>query len=195
MSACHSQQTVTDGLHIIHAFDVANSAALTALGATLVATDVGKVVRQIDTSQFFIVASTGPAVFAQLGSVAASTPFIFGANGIATSTTARFLAPGYQDTNAETSRTAFRAPRDGTLRNARVRIESPGTGASTITYTLRVNGVSTALVVSMANTANDGSDLVNQVAILAGDLIAVRVTKSASLGNSPTNIVWSMEYV
>jgi len=68
-----------------------------------------------------------------------------------------------------------------------------GTGAATLTYTLMQNGSPTSLSVAMSNTAQDGSDLVNTVSLSAGDLISIRVTKSASLSSDPDDIMASLE--
>ena len=76
----------------------------------------------------------------------------------------------------------------------RVRQNRAGVGGATITYTLRVNGVATALTVGMLATAVDGSDLANSVAVAAGNLIDVEVTKSAAITTSPDDIVATMEF-
>jgi hypothetical protein len=68
-----------------------------------------------------------------------------------------------------------------------------GVGAATITYTLLVNGVASALSVAMANTAVAGSDLVNAIPIVAGDRISLQVAKSANVTSSQTDIMVSMQ--
>jgi hypothetical protein len=59
-NALHSRQTVTEGIHIIHAFEYADAAART--GATgLAADDEGKVARQLDNDTWWLLTdSTGP---------------------------------------------------------------------------------------------------------------------------------------
>jgi hypothetical protein len=81
----------------------------------------------------------------------------------------------------------------GTIRNMRVRQQSPAGNGNPIVYTLRVNGVASALTVSILSTAQDGSDLVNTVAVVAGDEIELRVTKAAVIAASPQDIVVTME--
>lgn len=63
-----------------------------------------------------------------------------------------------------------------------------------ITYTIRVNGVATLLLVAILPTAADGSNLATTIAVAAGDLIDIQVTKAA-IGASPVGITATMEYV
>jgi hypothetical protein len=77
----------------------------------------------------------------------------------------------------------------------RVRQEVPAGNGNAIVYTLRVNGVNSTLAVSILSTAQDGSDLVNTVAVVAGDEIDLRVTKAAVIAASPTDIEVTMEYL
>ncbi|MBT8428376.1 MAG: hypothetical protein KJN79_00545 [Gammaproteobacteria bacterium] len=135
---------------------------------------------------------TWTAVAMPAGSTAPSM-LLWGDDSIATSTTARYLTPGYDDSVAETTVAEFRIPVAGTLKNMRVRHNTAGAGAATLTYTLEKNSSGTSLVVAMSNTAQDGSDLSNTVTVAAGDLIAIEVTKSASLTSSPDNIVLTVE--
>jgi hypothetical protein len=89
----------------------------------------------------------------------------------------------------------IRATRAGTLRNLRVRHRTLGGGAQTITYALFVNGVATALTCTLtSNVDNNGQDLVNSVAIAAGDLLGIEVTKSAALAGEPMSITATIEY-
>jgi hypothetical protein len=83
----------------------------------------------------------------------------------------------------------------GSLRNMRVRQENPAGNGNPIVYTLRVNGVDSALAVSILSTAQDGSDLVDTVAVVAGNEIDIRVTKAAVIAASPMNIMVTMEYL
>jgi hypothetical protein len=65
---------------------------------------------------------------------------------------------------------------------------------NTAVYTLFLNGVATALTVTLASNVTDGSDLVHTVAVAAGDLLSLEVTKAASLGTPPKNIIVSFEF-
>ena len=119
----------------------------------------------------------------------------FGANNVATTTTTRFLWPWYQDSLAPTTPTQFRVPRACTLRNLRVHHSVTAGNGNNIVYTVRKNGVTTALTCTLASTAADGSDLANTVAFAAGDLIDIVVTKGTAIGTSPTGITASLEAV
>lgn len=119
---------------------------------------------------------------------------LWGDNSVGSTTTTRYLSPGYDDGVAETSPTQIRAVRAGTMRNFRMRHNAPAGNGSSIVYTLRVNGVATALTVSLASTATDGSDLVSAVAIVAGDLLDFEVTKAGGIGGSPNNVVGTAEF-
>jgi hypothetical protein len=120
---------------------------------------------------------------------------LFGADGVGSNTTTRYLWPAYQSSVGPTAVVQFRIPRAGTLQNMRVRANTTAGNGNNIVYTLRVNSVATALAVTMASTSADGSDTTDTVSVAAGDLIDVEVTKAASVGTSPTGIVCTMEYV
>jgi len=237
----HSQQDITDGIHISHAYEYADSSARTgASGFT--STDIGKIAKEIDTLTWWVLTETTPTwveitnsgtsidndaihdnvaneisgisgktdpVFSDLVVIEDSADgynkksvqvgdlvhaiLIWGDDDIATSTTVRYLTPGYDDSVAETTVASMRIPYSGVLKNLRVRHNSAGSGSATITYTVLVNGSGSSLVVAMSNTAQDGSDLVNSANVSAGDLIAIRVNKSSSISSSPDNIVASLE--
>lgn len=119
----------------------------------------------------------------------------WGNGSIAATTTTRYLTPWYEDSTAPTAPIRYRATRAGFLGLMRVHHGGPAGNGNTIVYTLRVNGVATAVTVSMASTAADGSDLVNAVAVAAGDLLDIEVTKAASIGATPTDVSMSLEFV
>lgn len=62
----HSQQTVSDGIHIIYAFEYADAATRTAAGG-FSAGDVGKVARQDDNNTFWILINNSPATWSEIG--------------------------------------------------------------------------------------------------------------------------------
>jgi hypothetical protein len=124
----------------------------------------------------------------------ATGSFIWGADNVTGTTATRYLFPGYSDSLAQTVPVQFRVPRAGTLRNLRVRHNTGAGNGNNIVYTLRVNGVASTLTVTLASTANDGSDLVNTVGVSAGDLVDIRVTKASSVGSSPQDITASVEF-
>lgn len=62
----------------------------------------------------------------------------------------------------------------GTFRNFRIKLgTAPGTGV-TRTFTVRKNGVDTALVVAISGTATTGSDTSNDISFAAGDYISIK---------------------
>jgi len=120
--------------------------------------------------------------------------FIFGNDQVATSTTARFLVPGYSETTAPTVAPSFRVPTAGTIRNLRVRHNTVGVGAATITYTLRKNGANQTLTCGMAATGSDASDLSNTFTVAAGDLLDLTITKSGTITTSPIDVLATVEF-
>ena len=117
----------------------------------------------------------------------------FGSGSIAATTTTRFLSPWYEVAIAPTTTIQLRMVRAGTMKNLRVRHQTPAGNGNNIVYTVRKNGVNQALTVTMASTASDGTDLVNSFAVAAGDLIDVIVTKAASIGTTPSDVLAEME--
>lgn len=119
----------------------------------------------------------------------------WGAGDVGTTMTARFLSPGYDRTSiAMVAEIAFDAPRAGTARNMFVHVLDPSTpGAQTLTYTLFVNGVATALLVTMNRAATDAMNTTDTVSFNQGDRLAVQVTKSAVVSPGINNVVVSME--
>lgn len=130
-----------------------------------------------------------------------STPstacLMWGNSGISTTTTTRYLTPGYNNTAALTSAIRFRVPRAGTIRNLRVHYMTVGAapGPTNITYTLRKNGTNQTLTCTFSVQTADGSDLANSFAVAAGDLLDVVVTKAGAITTSPAGITATVEYV
>jgi len=71
---------------------------------------------------------------------------------------------------------------------------NPGTGTSTVTYTVMVNGVDSALTVGMLPTASTAQDTTDTVSVSAGDKIVIKLTKSASIG-AVNQITVTVEFV
>jgi hypothetical protein len=119
---------------------------------------------------------------------------LFGAGSVSSTTTTRYLFPAYDDSIAQTDPVQYRSPRAGKMRNLRVRHNDPAGNGNSIAYTLRINGVASALTVSMTSTASDGSDLVNEVPVAAGDLIDIEVTKATGVGQAPKDVTATIEF-
>jgi hypothetical protein len=85
-------------------------------------------------------------------------------------------------------------PRGGTLRNMFVRHNAPGGNGNPVTYTVMKNGVATLLTVSgNSGVIGQASDLVNTVAVVQGDRIAVRITKPLAIGGGAVRSVITLE--
>lgn len=196
MSAIHSKQTSADGIHIIHSFEYADAAART--GATgLTALDVGKAAKQIDALTWWVLTNHSPVTWTQLGSgtaVIAKSTLTWGNSGVSSTTTTRYLSPGYGDVLGPTTVVQFRIPYNGTLNNLRVRHNTTAGNGNAIVYTLRVNGSTSTLTCSVNSTTADGSDVTHSVTVSAGDLVDIEVTKASSIATSPSDIMASMEY-
>jgi hypothetical protein len=136
------------------------------------------------------------AFFTSGGTSAGVVPddsFVFGAGGVGTSTTARYLVYGYTPNTAPVTSVAFRAPRGGTASNLRVRHNGTGVGGN-IGYTLVRNGVATALTCTVSASGSAGSDLVNTVTVAADDLLELKITKASSISTSPSEITATIEF-
>lgn len=135
---------------------------------------------------------TGTLSWVSLSSV--SSQLVWGRGSVAATTVTRYLTPGFDDTLAPTSPVACDVVRAGNLRNMRVRHNTPAGNGAAIVYTLRVNGVATALSVSLASTSAAGSDTVNSIAVAAGASIDIEVTKLVSTGASPSDVTVAVEF-
>lgn len=88
------------------------------------------------------------------------------------------------------------APRAGTLRNFYLRQENAGAGnANIINYSIAVNGGPTLLQFAVpANSFALFTDLVNTVAVNAGDTISLRAEWLADIGDGELGLVASVEF-
>jgi len=114
-----------------------------------------------------------------------SAMITWGAFSIAASADTRVLPVGYDPGTVSTlSPRGHRAPRGGIYRHLFVQHnQALGNGAS-VAYTLRVNGVNTALTVSLATGAiGSASNLVTDVVVAQGDFIEMIATKAVAIGN------------
>ena len=118
----------------------------------------------------------------------------WGNETIASSTTPRYLEPWFSGGLAPTTPIQFEVTRAGTLRSMYVRHNNPGGSGAVITYTLRVNGIATALTVALASTSATGSDLANSVVVAAGDTVDIEVTKAATAGGGSRIVMCEVEF-
>jgi hypothetical protein len=120
--------------------------------------------------------------------------FEWGVSGVQTSTTDRFMSPGWINAVAGTTDSfQIRCTRAGTLRNLYVYANTAGASSNNIIYTVRVNGVDTALAATMAASAQNGQNTSDTVAVSAGDRISIKVSKPLTITTSPTNIFVTLE--
>lgn len=207
----HFNLKPTDGNHVLQsliATNQTNRLAGTVTGQSglpyaLVdtATDAGRIVQQTsDNTYWMIITVPTPStptyreVAPNTTSLVAKAVIHWGNSGVSSTTTTRYLTPGYEDSLAPTTVIQWRVPYNGTLKNLRVRHNTTAGNGNAIVYTLRKNGTASALTASVNSTAADGNDLSNSVSVTAGDLIDIEVTKAASIATSPSDIVASMEY-
>ena len=122
-----------------------------------------------------------------------SSALLFGADNVTATVTTRYLPAGYALGSAPSNMLEYVVPIPMVLRNLRVRHNNPQGNGEAIVYTLLVDGIATALFASLASTDTDGSNLVNSVAVAAGQRIAIEVTKALGVGTSPMEITASLE--
>lgn len=119
--------------------------------------------------------------------------YTWGAASVQSTTATRYLVPGFSTGTAPTSPVVMSVPFAGVVRNLFVRHQTPAGNGNAIVYTVRINGVASALAVSLASTSASGSDTVDSPAVVAGDYVDIIVTKAASIASSPTNCVATFE--
>jgi len=130
------------------------------------------------------------------GGTGGPSTLVFGSGLIAQTATVRYLFPSYDDGLSQTIAIQIEMTRAGTLQNLRVHQNVVGGGANRVSYTVRKNGVVTALVVTMLATALSGADIANAVAVVAGDLIDIEITKPDGAlggGNDPHDVAATFE--
>lgn len=139
----------------------------------------------------------GAAVWQALtGTGAVSALLAWGDNSVTSGANTRFLHPWYASGTAQTSIIDLVAPRDGLLRNMYVRHNRANGNGNNVVYTLMKNGAATAMTVTLASGAiGTGSDLVNTVGVAAGDLLAMRAVKPATINSGVLVPVITMELV
>lgn len=96
-------------------------------------------------------------------------------------------------TDATGARTEIDSP--GRLKKLRVIRTTTPAGGTSVVYTVRVNGVNTAITCTMANGPTIASDLVNSVAVVPGDVVEIAVTVGGGApAASPTTVSLEQEF-
>ncbi len=86
-------------------------------------------------------------------------------------------------------------PRAGTLANLLVRHQTAGGNGNAVTYRVRVNGVDTAMTVTVPTGAiGQVLDAVNSVAVVLGDVVTLKATKPLAVGGGSVRPTASMEF-
>lgn len=191
----HKNITYPDG-HIVHSYEYANAAART--GATgFVAADIGRIARQTDDNSFYVLTATTPT-WASItsGGVTPKSILHWGNNSISGTTTTRYLSPGYDSSMAPTTPVQFAVPCAGTISRLYIKHNAAGGNSNPVVYTVRKNGVATALTVSVnADSTTVTADTTNSFTVAAGDVIGIEVTKASSIGSSPVDVLASVQFV
>jgi hypothetical protein len=118
---------------------------------------------------------------------------VFGVGDTLLLATALFFAPGYQ-VAASAAELQYPVSRPATIRNLYVQVTGAGTGAATVTFTVRKNGADQTLLTTISNTATGVvNDVVNSFTVVAGDLISISITKSGAVAAGQTNVIASVE--
>lgn len=118
---------------------------------------------------------------------------MWGNASVANTTTTRYLTPNWSDSIAPTVPVQFRMATGGLVENLRVRHNMPAGNGGNIIYTVRKNGVPMPLAVTLASNVQDGIDSQHSFTAVAGDLLDIQVTKTSSIGTSPSNIAVTLE--
>lgn len=101
----------------------------------------------------------------------------------------RFLGPGQNATALTTDEEQIVAPFNCTLGNLFIRHNLANGNGQNVVYTVLVNGVATAVTVTLATGAvGTGSDTSNSVAASAGDTISIRAVKGAGIASGVLNV-------
>jgi hypothetical protein len=124
-----------------------------------------------------------------------ATVLEWGAGSLGSSSTTRYLYPGYSDQIAEVRETRIRLPRAGSLQRLRVVHNIPAGNGNVISYIVRIGGADTPLRVDLTSTTLTGEDITNVVPVADGAYISVKANKTTGIGASPRNVTITVEFV
>jgi hypothetical protein len=118
----------------------------------------------------------------------------WGNDSVAASADTRFLTPGRGVVAITTDLNQIPVTRSGVLRNLFARHNSAAGNGNNVVYTVMVNGVATAITVSLATGAvGQASDTVNTVAVVQGDRVSIRATKAVNIAAGTVDVETSLE--
>src|SRR5258706_16000295 len=115
---------------------------------------------------------------------------VWGNENIGAHAEVRFLSPGHDFGFAiKTDSVQYPAPFAMVLRDLLVRHNTANGNGQNIVYALMVNGVATAVTVTLATGAVvQASDLANSVTIAQGDRVSIRASKAANVANGAVDV-------
>lgn len=143
------------------------------------------------TAVYYKEAGTGNTGWIGIG----GAPLFWGVGDAGTVATALFMAPGYIAAAGATE-IKIAVTRPGTIRNLRVQVAGAGTDAGAVTFTVRKNGVDTALTCALDNTATGAaSDLTHSFTVVAGDLLSISILKAGAVTAGQTNAFAAVELI
>jgi len=120
---------------------------------------------------------------------AGPSEFIFSANTVTTSATARYLPSGYTMGTAPTTSVPVTFNGTRVFTTIRYRARLAGSGSGSIVFTVRKEGVGTLLTLTVLLTATSGVFVLPAgVSFAAGEALDVEVTKTGTVTTSPTDL-------
>jgi hypothetical protein len=118
----------------------------------------------------------------------------WGNDTVAAAADTRYLSPGRDGTAPLVDFAQMPLPRAGTLRRLFVRHNAAGGNGNAVVYTVLVNGIATALTVTLATGAvGQVSDLINAVAGAQGDRVSLRASKAAVIAGGNIDVQATVE--
>ncbi len=140
-----------------------------------------------------ILVRSGTTIVGQAVGGGAPSVLQWGNNSVSGTNTTRYLTPGHDGTAQTNNDRQIPMPRAGTLQNLFIEHNTPAGNGGSVFYTVLVNGVATAITTSLASTAASASDISNTVAVVAGDLVSIEVSKISSIGSGNLQAFCTLE--
>lgn len=107
-------------------------------------------------------------------------------------TSSNFLRPWNTDATVNTTETKFRVPAACILSALYIQARTGPTGDG-ITFTVRKNGVDTALVATLAAAGTQAADTTNSVTCAAGDQVSIKAVGGGSISGGAADVLASMK--
>lgn len=122
--------------------------------------------------------------------------FKWSTNAISTATAARYLpSGGIAGTILSTDTDPWIATCAGYLRYLRVQ-QTAGTGSTTVTYTINVNGSNSALTCTIDNASTaETTDTTHTVTVADGDKVSLATTKAGTPSSGATNVTGTVLFI